>query len=317
MKSIAMLSKSLALLTLLAGCGGSQPPIAAPGAMAQSSTIAAHAEREGSWMLSKAVSQDLLYTGNVGYVTVYSYPQGRLEGLLYGFSDVNGMCADASGDIFVGDIGRVVEYAHGHPLPKKILRSYGALGCSVDPTSGDLAVTSAGGVEIYKDGHGPLKLYRDASFKAFSFCGYDNKGNLFVDGITSDYSFIFAELPKGGGSLRTITLDQSIGWPEQVQWDGKHIAVGDQLTPAIYRFAIKGSRGVKVGTTSLNHATYLGQSWIEGQTLTVPLTYNTGRFRHAEIVLYRYPLGGKPIEVIPHSLTDGPNSAAVSLAPNR
>jgi hypothetical protein len=35
----------------LAGCGGSQPPIGAPGAMAQTSAIATHAERGKSWMV--------------------------------------------------------------------------------------------------------------------------------------------------------------------------------------------------------------------------------------------------------------------------
>jgi hypothetical protein len=33
---------------LLARCGGSQPPIGAPGAMPQTSAIAVHAERGGS-----------------------------------------------------------------------------------------------------------------------------------------------------------------------------------------------------------------------------------------------------------------------------
>jgi hypothetical protein len=31
---------------LLAGCGGSQPPVGAPGAMPQSRAIATHAERD-------------------------------------------------------------------------------------------------------------------------------------------------------------------------------------------------------------------------------------------------------------------------------
>ena len=36
---------------LLAGCGGSQPPIGAPGAIPQSRVAASPAERGGSWML--------------------------------------------------------------------------------------------------------------------------------------------------------------------------------------------------------------------------------------------------------------------------
>jgi hypothetical protein len=38
-------------VALLTGCGGSQPPIGAPGAMPQASAIAMHADRGKSWML--------------------------------------------------------------------------------------------------------------------------------------------------------------------------------------------------------------------------------------------------------------------------
>jgi hypothetical protein len=36
---------------MLAGCGGSQPPIGAPGAIPEASAIAPHAVRGKSWML--------------------------------------------------------------------------------------------------------------------------------------------------------------------------------------------------------------------------------------------------------------------------
>ena len=39
---------------MLAGCGGSQPPIGAPGVMPQSRAIAMHAAGGGSWMLPEA-----------------------------------------------------------------------------------------------------------------------------------------------------------------------------------------------------------------------------------------------------------------------
>jgi hypothetical protein len=44
---------------MLAGCGGSQPPISAPGAMQQSTPITTHADRPGSWMLPEAKDGDL------------------------------------------------------------------------------------------------------------------------------------------------------------------------------------------------------------------------------------------------------------------
>jgi hypothetical protein len=50
---------------MLAGCGGSQPPIGAQGAMPQGQTfaIAAHSERGGSWMLPEAESASMDRTG--------------------------------------------------------------------------------------------------------------------------------------------------------------------------------------------------------------------------------------------------------------
>ena len=55
---------SCAVAAMLAGCGGSQPPIGATGAMPQTSAVATHADRGKSWMLPEATSQDLLYVTN-------------------------------------------------------------------------------------------------------------------------------------------------------------------------------------------------------------------------------------------------------------
>ena len=70
------------------------------------------------------------------------------------------------------------------------------------------------------------------------YCDYDNKGNLFVDGLT-DGKFAFAEIPAGSTTFRNITLSQPIGSPGGVQWDWTHIAVGDKVINVIYEFIIK------------------------------------------------------------------------------
>jgi hypothetical protein len=69
-----------------AGCGASQPPIGAPGAIPQQSAIAAHAERGKSWMLPEAKTEDLLYvsSNDQGAVYVYTYPEGKIVGTLSG-----------------------------------------------------------------------------------------------------------------------------------------------------------------------------------------------------------------------------------------
>ena len=48
-------------VVMLAGCGGSQPPIGAPAAMPQSLVLATRADRSGSWMLPEAKKRTLLY----------------------------------------------------------------------------------------------------------------------------------------------------------------------------------------------------------------------------------------------------------------
>jgi hypothetical protein len=42
-------------VALLAGCGGSQPPIGVPGAMPQTSASARHAERGMSWTVLRGI----------------------------------------------------------------------------------------------------------------------------------------------------------------------------------------------------------------------------------------------------------------------
>ena len=131
---------------MLAGCGGSQPPIGAPGAMPPSSTIATHAERGGSWMRPEAKSSDLLYVSDqkANKVYMYAYPPGPLIGTLTGFSQPGSPCVDAKSDVFVPDglNARIVEFAHGGSKPISVLSDSGEVpaGCSVDLTTGDLAV---------------------------------------------------------------------------------------------------------------------------------------------------------------------------------
>jgi hypothetical protein len=52
---------SISATAVLAACGGSRPPIGAPGAMPQTPASVAQADRGRSWMLPEASSKDLLY----------------------------------------------------------------------------------------------------------------------------------------------------------------------------------------------------------------------------------------------------------------
>ena len=127
---------------LLAGCGGSQSPIGAPGAMAQTIAIAAPATREAG-PLSLA-SQDLLYITAPDHAYVYSYPNAKKLQVLRGLTaDVGGACVDAAGNVYIGVGSRVNVYAHGRTMPTRQLSGVESpLGCSVNLSSGDLAVAA-------------------------------------------------------------------------------------------------------------------------------------------------------------------------------
>ena len=308
---------------MLAGCGGSQSPIGAPGATAQSPAIATHAELGGSWMLPEAQSDDLLYVdaGDGTIVYVFSYPKGKLLGeIKRPNSDMQqGLCSDSDGNVFVnamnGNNGNTYEYEHGGKKPvADLVEPYlWVYGCSVDPTTGNLAVASvnwlsaASWVAVYSHAKGTPQNYEDPAIINYVFCGYDDKGNLFVDGTGQSGRFVFAELPKGSGTFTNITLNQSIEWGGQVQWDGKHIVVGAaDITPAAaYRFAINGSRGKEIGSTTLAGSASVPQFWIQGKVIIGP---EAGA---DELGLWNYP-SGSPIKTI--TGVHDPFGATVSLA---
>ncbi len=163
---------------LLAGCGGAQSPIGAPGAMPQSRTTATQVEQSQSWMLPGAKSENLLYVASTygggvssaGYqdavVSVYTYPRGENRGSwTEKHSSTWGECADTAGDVFVtldAKSGKIVEFAHGGRRPIKTLPDPSGVpfACSVDPTTGNLAVVN----DPYRSHHtGVLLIYHGAS----------------------------------------------------------------------------------------------------------------------------------------------------------
>jgi hypothetical protein len=195
---------------MLAGCGGSQPPIGAPGAMPQTAAITTRAERGTSWMLPEAKTDDLLYASNqYGYgpngVFIFSYKRGKQVGFLSGFpATVAGLCSDKAGDVFVvtnsynsSGGNYIYEFAHGASEPSATLDDGAGdpFGCAVDPTTGNLAVTNYvgfgsggyGNVAIYQDASGSPSIYSDDSWITNpQFGAYDGNGIciLTMDGTT-------------------------------------------------------------------------------------------------------------------------------------
>lgn len=317
-----------AAAALLSGCGASQSPISAPGALPQTSLSSTRPPRHndsGSWIAPDAASKDLLYASNVHNVTIFTYPAGKLEGTLKGFYAAEGECVDQKGDVYITDYGnnRIVEYAHGAKTPLAVLAGQGGpVGCSVDPATGDLAVTDLGpsnaSIAIYSGARGKPNIYTDARFYEYYWCSYDKSGNLFFDGLSSPGTghFLFAKLPRAGNTFTTIELNQYIGWPGGVQWHNKYVAIGDQNSPAIYEFAVTGSRGRRVGKTLLGRdAADVSQFFIQDTTLIAPNEYFKDNDTCWDILYYNYPAGGKATKKITKGLF--PRGVAVSLAQSR
>ncbi len=272
-----------------------------------------------------AKSQALLYVSDLATddVDVFSYPRGKLVGTLTGFDYPAGECVDRLGDVFIAQkqtfypsqTPSIFEFAHGGTSPIAVLSDPAEqpVGCSVDPATGNLAVANLdstsygqGSVSIFVKAKGSPQTFFDPELRYVKFCGYDDKGNLFVDGFDSKNAFQFAELPRGSNTYRNIRLDKKIGYAGAVQWDGKYVAVGDQDVNAIYRFKIPGSKGTLIGTTMLGGAQDVIQFWIQGSRV-IGADYSAHQTE-----IYGYPAGGAPAKIINGPNTPYPYGATVS-----
>ncbi len=312
----------LSAAAMLAACGGSQPPTGAPAAMPQSRAIATHAHRGGSRMLPEAESRTLLYVATGDNVYVLSYPYGKLIGSL----NVSGsnLCSDTNGNVFIPTSGYVIlEYAHGGLYPIQTLHGGDIpLGCAVDPTSGNLAVTQegsgAGEVAIFSNAKEPATWYRDPDIDTYGLCGYDDRGNLFVDGNgTGDY---IAELPKGSSTFANDALDSSFDAFGNIQWDGRHITLTNPSTDQIYRLKFGKAAFKVIRTTRING----WQNNYSGHWPYVQTFLQRGRFiaqtgNLAELGLWRYPAGGNARKTFRPFKSGDVNiyGVTVSVAPSR
>jgi len=302
---------------------------------ARGGLVAMHPDRGRSWMTPGAAAKDLLYISNydANDVLVYSYPEDKLVGTLTGFHFPEGLCVDKKGDVWVvnnagTDSGEdIIEYKHGgkRPIGKLEIGNGNAITCSIDKTTGDLAVndlvtvsSAPGYVSIFAKAKGTPKTYTPPNMSNPYFCGYDDKGNLYVDGTQTGRSteFILAERPKGK-PFNDITLKGgTINFPGNIRWDGKYLLIGDQDYKPIfgqpYRSGIyetTGAGGKIVGSTPLTGSGDILGYWIEGNTVIGP------DFQYPNennVYFYKYPAGGKPIKTLKGF--EAPAFAAVSVA---
>lgn len=328
MKILGLIRHALtigAVIAILAGCGGSQGQAGRSGALPQTSSITAGAAQHGSWMSPGASRGDLLYAiSNAGTVVyIFTYPGGKPVGTLSGFYRSFGICSDANGNVWIVNqaSAKIVEYAHGGTSPIKTLgdRNFSPVGCSVDPTTGNLAAVgtnkSGAAIAVFVDAKRHPLLY-SMPLGSAGFCGYDNGGNLFVDGFRNSIYVGFGELRKRATKFKEIALPISLTDAGQVQWDGKHITIGSGYAEgggSVFRYDIRGNRAVEICSVGLNDMKYLRAFWIQGSRVVA--TDLGGSHPYPSILFYNYPAGGNPTKTIEYSAADSAAALTVSRAP--
>jgi hypothetical protein len=293
-------------LAILTACSGSTPPtVSQPLALFD----------------ANASKSALLYVSDTPKYTVsiYNYPADTLSATLTG-QDFSGECVDRAGHVYIvlESARETDEYARGGTKPIARFKAPGPgyewpVSCSVDPTTGNLAVANLiagngkvpgpGSISVYQPGEKRPAKFQASNMYAYYFLGYDNSGNLFVDGSASRAAieFRYAELPKGQTQMTPIVLEGgTVAFPGNVQWDGKHITIGDQDNAVIYQ--TKGAR--IIGSTPLTGSSDVVGYFIDGATVICPDSGN------GTVEFYKYPAGGTAIGSI--SGFDRPVAAAVS-----
>jgi len=321
-----------AAAAVLAGCGGSQPPTGTPGVMPQSRAITAHSERGASWMLPEVKKQNLLYIADpaAGGVIVYTYepPRYKFVGLLADAPAPLGECVDKAQHIFVNNSGGpngstvTFVYEHGRVDPIRILGDPGGvpISCSVDPATGNLAVSSSTSsatepneLAVYAHAKGRPALIAAPDFSYIAFCAYDERGDLFADGLNARrHHFILEELPAESGTFVSIKVSKAISPAGGIQWDGQYLVVGDPYSDALYRFKIKGHIAKEIDSIPLNGATTVDQFFITGNRIIDP-SGSVGE-RSGWVDFYPYPAGGDPGRNLPNFST--PYAVVISRAQN-
>jgi hypothetical protein len=122
------------------------------------------------------------------------------------------------------------------------------------------------------------------------YAGYDNHGNLFVNG-SNGHTAVLVVLEKGRANFKPVILDSGSGISGNVQWDGKYLTVGDQ-DAIIYRYAVRGTHLTLKGQVRLTGTRACAGSWIGNGELLCPDTLDDA------VYMFNYPAGGSAIAVL-------------------
>ncbi len=260
----------------------------------------------------------VLFVATGSDVYILTYPAGQLVGHLT--LTAHALCSDRRGNVFIPTVGyQIKEYSHDGVLLQTLQAGDVAVACAVDPVTGNLAVANegsgAGEVAIFTKATGTPQFYNDPDIFTYGQCGYDNKGNLYVDGSSN----VLAELPKGSSTFTNYSLGKRFTPYGSVQWDGKEVTVTNPQKHVLYALAL----GKTLKVTSTTHFrgwynTYNGQ-WPYAQTWLQGKKFIAQSSVQGTIGLWNYPQGGGPKKQLPPFASDSTTiyGVVVSAAPKR
>ena len=286
-----LIAGAVAVTTAACGSGASSVPVVPSGGGApQTRTLAFPRDNA-----SKSKTYQWV-TGSNDAVQ-YDYPKSTSPiGSISGLDETGGECTSGKKTFWIVNAGdsEILQYSYNGKKLLATLTDTAAYPeqCTVSQKNGDVAVLGLyNTVVVYKDG-------KQSGATAYSlpgrpyFAGYDGKGNLFVDGFSTTYQAVVLELASGSKTFQSVSLSNTLQFPGSVQWDGKYLAVTDQLTSDVYRYTVAGYAAKLNGTVSLSGADDCGDTWIAKPYLFCD---DAGK---AALDVYPYPAGGESIATL-------------------
>jgi hypothetical protein len=154
--------------------------------------------------------------------------------------------------------------------------------------------TTTAAVAVFANESGDPSVYNTGI--PTSYCGYDNAGNLFVNGISSNH-IVLAELSRGASAFTPVSIVGHLGAPGQIQWDGSYLTYENIAEPGdrggIARLSVSGSVATVKKTIPLNGPNRTTLSWIYDGHVIAAYAPRGGGARENKIGIWKYPKGGK------------------------
>ena len=224
---------SLCAAAMLAGCGGSQPPIGAPGAIPQSPEVAEPSSVTPAYKVSGpllyVVSADLGITPLTIYKANAHDPKPFAEITKDNYNP-SGDCIDGDSTLYVTDqynFGAfVAEYPLGHTKPLRVITKgiNTPAFCAID-ASGNLWVTDIGLDDVAEYLKGATKPHATITDGLTYPTGVtiDHAGNLYVANNMAGYSQSNIQVYGPGDKSPSRTITDSITWPVGIAVDANDI----------------------------------------------------------------------------------------------